>query len=125
MPREFQRTDRVAELIQRELAKLIQLKMRDPRVQMVTVSGVDLSRDLSHAKIYVSSLGESDEIQEIVKVLNGAKGFLRSELSQQVKLRMTPELHFKQDTSITEGNRIASLIDKAIAEDDEHPKDEE
>lgn len=119
MAKEYSRTQRVADQIQKELAQLIQLEMKDPRLGMVTVSAVDVSRDMSFADIYVSFLGVDDQekIDQSLKVLSQAAGFLRSQLARAIKLRFTPQLRFFYDNSLRRGAYLSSLIDEAIAKD--------
>ncbi|WP_299731158.1 30S ribosome-binding factor RbfA [uncultured Endozoicomonas sp.] len=119
MAKEYSRTQRVADQIQKELAQLIQLEMKDPRLGMVTVSIVEVSRDMSFADIYVSFLGVDDQeqIDESLKVLNQASGFLRSQLARAIKLRFTPQLRFFFDNSLRRGAYLSSLIDQAVAKD--------
>ena len=114
MPKEFSRTLRVGEQIQRQLATIIQHEMKDPRLSgMVTVADVEVSRDLTHARVYVSLLGSSEEIESSLDVLNRATGFLRSELSHRLSLRVTPSLRFIHDRTTEQGNRIDELIRSA------------
>jgi len=135
MLEQSQRQQRVADLVQRELAVLIQLEVNDPRIGMVSVTAVDVSRDLAYAEVYVTVLnsasgGEGDqaggepagdldklEIEENVKALNKAAGFLRSLLAKRLKLRTTPKLRFHYDGSIRRGNKLSSLIDEALKAD--------
>lgn len=119
MAREFKRTDRVGDEIQRELALLLQRQVKDPRVPMTTVSGVKVSRDLLNANIYVTFLGRDnpDQISDAVKVLNHMSGFLRSMLAQRVRMRQLPRLMFHYDDSLSRGRHLSSLIDAAIASD--------
>ena len=117
MPKEFSRTRRVGEQMQRELAQLIQQEIKDPRIGMLTVLSVEVSRDLSHAKVYVSSLSSEEDMQQSLQILTRASGFLRHEIGRRIKLRIIPELHFVHDKSIERGNRLSSLIDAAIASD--------
>ena len=113
--RDFARTDRVAEQIRRELAELIRLEVKDPRVRMVTLNEVEVSADYSHARVYYTALeGESDKLQQ---GLERASGFLRSQLAHVMKLRVTPQLHFIYDTSVERGSRLSQLIDDAVASD--------
>lgn len=120
--RGFNRTDRIAEYMAKEIALLIQYKIKDPRIQkMISVSEVQVSRDLSHAKVYVSMLADEQEIIDAVSVLNHAAGYLRSLLAQKMSLRTTPALEFIFDKSFIEGNRMSALIDKLL-EDDEQKK---
>ena len=128
MAQEYSRTQRVADQIQRELAALIQREVKDPRVGMATVSAVEVSRDLSHAKVFVTILnGDEDqqEIAESVKALNNASGFLRSQLGQRMKLRIVPTLRFHFDDSLSRGNYLSNLIDKARASDPEQDSNAE
>jgi ribosome-binding factor A len=117
MPKDFSRTRRVGEQMQRELAQLIQQEIKDPRIGLVTVIAVEVSRDLSHAKVFVSSLNSDEGMQQTLEILGRAKGFLRHELGRRMKLRTIPDLHFVHDESIERGNRLSSLIDQAIAKD--------
>jgi ribosome-binding factor A len=117
--REFKRTDRVGDQLQKELAVLIQREVKDPRLGMVTVSGVTVSRDLGYADVYVTLLGEdsSERIKENLKVLRQAAGFLRSQIARRIKLRHVPELRFHYDESVVRGQRLSSLIDEAVSSD--------
>ncbi|WP_249975240.1 30S ribosome-binding factor RbfA [Vreelandella olivaria] len=117
--REFKRTDRVADQLQKELAVLIQREVKDPRLGMVTVSGATVSRDLGYADIYVTLLGEQDpeRIKENLQVLKRAAGFLRSQIAKRIKLRHVPELRFHYDESVVRGQHLSSLIDEAVSTD--------
>ncbi|KXS37182.1 MAG: ribosome-binding factor A [Halomonadaceae bacterium T82-2] len=130
--REFQRTDRVADQLQQELAVLIQREVKDPRLGMVTVSGVTVSRDLGYADVYITLLGDDDpaRIKENLAVLKRAGGFLRSQIARRVKLRHVPELRFHYDESVARGHKLSSLINEAVESDrvrrgDEASDDEE
>jgi len=114
MPRDFSRTLRVAEQIKRELADLIRLEVKDPRVGMVTLTDVEVTGDYAHAKIFFTTLGDSDQITAAAVGLNHAAGFLRHELGHRIKLRSIPQLHFTYDESIERGARISQLIDQAV-----------
>lgn len=109
------RSARIAEEIQRSLAELIRLELRDPRVGLVTLTGVELSRDQSHAKVYFTVLGSADEAQDAGLGLAHAAGFLRSELAHRLTTRKVPELHFEFDASVERGVRLSRLIDEAVA----------
>jgi len=113
MPRGFSRATRLADQIQRDLADLIRLEVRDPRVGLVTITTVEVTRDLSHARVFVTSLTET-AAAESVQALTHAAGFLRSRLAQTLKLRTIPELHFVYDASIERGVRLSKLIDEAV-----------
>jgi ribosome-binding factor A len=117
VPKEFSRTERLGELIQRELAVLIQQEAKDPRLSMITVNDVVISKDLSNAKVYVTVLADEATIKQNITLLNKMAGFLRSQLSRRIKARMIPELKFIYDKTVLEGNRLAKLIDQALAKD--------
>ena len=123
MAKEFSRTQRIGDQMQRELALLIQREIKDPRLGLVTITAVDVSRDLSHAKIFITIMGQDDD-QEAVKgnlrILNDAAGFLRMQLGRSMKLRTVPQLHFNYDASIRRGVELSSLIERAVAEDRKH-----
>lgn len=134
------RAQRVADQIQRILADLIMREIRDPRVGMVSVTGVDVSRDFAYATVYVTvmmrdggsldmqlkDMGELDrkQIDDSLMVLNKAAGYLRSLLGKELSLRTTPALQFRYDDSIARGRYLSSLIDKALAEDSVHLHDD-
>ena len=115
MPREFPRTRRVGEQIQREVAGILQEEFKDPRLGMISVSGVEVSRDLAHAKVYISVLGGDEDVSETIKVLNKAAGFIRHQLGQRMRLRSVPQLRFLYDGSLAEGARMDALIAEALA----------
>lgn len=128
MAKEYSRTQRVAEQIQRDLAQLIQFQIRDPRLGMVTVSHVRISKDLSYAEVFVTVLplngaDETEATQLAVKILNDAAGYLRTELAKGIKLRIMPQLRFTFDDSVDRGRRLHTLISDAVRKD--APKDEE
>lgn len=114
MPRDFSRTLRVAEQIQRELADLIRLEVKDPRVGMVTLTDVEVTADYAHAKVFFTIFGDSNQIEEAAAGLTHAAGFLRHELGRRIKLRSIPQLHFTYDESIERGIRLSQLIDQAV-----------
>jgi len=124
MPKDASRPRRVAEQIQRELAELIQLEVKDPRVGMVTLTDVEVSADYAHAKVYFSLLGDQARVNEAMKGLNSAAGFLRSQVAHRMKLRVMPMLHFVHDISIEQGARLDKLIADAVAEDARHPSED-
>ena len=120
MTKEFNRTDRIAQMIQRKLALIIQQEIKDPRLpRFITVSEVVVAADLSHAKIYITVLGDKEVGQQTLKILNGAASYLRTTLARVIKLRTIPQLHFVYDTSLEEGNRLSKLIDQVAPPDDE------
>ncbi|WP_100640698.1 30S ribosome-binding factor RbfA [Alteromonas facilis] len=121
MAREFSRTDRVSQQIHKEVASILQneVKHRIPGLIMVTVSGVEVSRDLAHAKVFVTFY-ENDQavIEENLKLLQDAKGMVRSLLAKRIRMRAVPAIHFVRDSSLTEGIRISNLVSQTIAEDE-------
>lgn len=123
MPKEFPRARRVAELIQRELSRLIAAELQDPRLRLVTVTDVEVTRDLAHARVFISVLG-SDDASDAVAALRHAAGHLRRELGGVLRLRMLPDLHFVEDRVLVAGSRISALINEAVAEDRRHYRDE-
>ncbi len=104
------RTGRVGEQIKKELSLLIQSEMKDPRIGFVTVTGVDVTNDLSQAEVYLSVMGDEEQKANSVKGIEKATGFLRSELGKRIRLRHTPELIFNIDESIAYGSRIEELL---------------
>ena len=117
MAKEYQRSTRVAEQLQRELAGMIGRVLEDPRVGMVTVTAVQLTKDLSYAKVYVSSIGGSLTQQELVHALQHASGFMRHEIGRAMKLRIQPELRFYYDETEERAARLEALIARANSED--------
>ena len=112
------RIGRINEEIQRELANLIRT-VKDPRVHgLVSITAVDTTSDLRYAKVYVSVLDRSD-VNEVVKGLKSAAGYLRRELGRALTLRYTPELQFQADDSIERGVRMVSMIDQILEEDEQ------
>ncbi|PFG11156.1 MULTISPECIES: 30S ribosome-binding factor RbfA [unclassified Marinobacter] len=134
MAREFSRIDRIGDQMQRELAQLIQREIKDPRVGMITVNAVKVSRDLGYADIYVSLLtteelgAESPEVKESLAVLNKASGFLRGQVGRAMKLRVVPLLRFHFDELQGYSRRLDGLIRKAVgdqpavSDDDNNPE---
>ena len=105
---------RIADQIQRSLAEVIRLELRDPRVGLVTLTGVELSRDQSHAKVFFTVLGAESASADALEGLQRAAGFLRSELAHRLTTRKVPELHFAFDESVERGVRLSRLIDEAV-----------
>jgi ribosome-binding factor A len=118
LSKEFSRARRIGEQIQRELAQLIQHEINDPRLgKMVSVSGVEVSRDLAHAKVYITQMIGDDSREDTLVALNSAAGFLRSEVGRRLSVRTVPQMKFFYDNSIERGGELSALIDKAIASD--------
>lgn len=127
MAREFKRTERVADFLKRELATLIQQELRDPRLGMISVTEAQVSRDLSHAKVYVTVLGKdsAEQAEPSLAVLNQAAGFLRSQLARMNNARTTPRLRFYYDDSVGRGQALSQLIDQAVSADRKRSTDGE
>lgn len=106
------RVGRVGEQVKKELSVLLQTELKDPRIGFVTVTGVEVTNDLSQAKVFLSVLGSEEQKEATLKALAKAKGFLRTELGRRIRLRHTPELIFKIDASIDYGSRIEALLQK-------------
>lgn len=115
MPKDYSRTLRIADQIQRELADLIRNELKDRRVGMITLTGVEVAQDYGHAKVFYTTLGSEGDNFLTGKGLEHAAGFLRSELSHRLKLRVVPQLHFIYDQSVERGMRLSQLIDEAVA----------
>lgn len=124
MGKAFLRTGRVAEQIQRELADLIQMEVKDPRVGLVTLTGVEVTQDYAHAKVYFTTMKSAEQAPKAQAGLDHAAGFLRSQLAHRMKLRIMPQLHFIYDTSVENGVRLSQLIDEAVASDKAHQREE-
>ncbi|MBI3569921.1 MAG: 30S ribosome-binding factor RbfA [Gammaproteobacteria bacterium] len=122
--KESNRPRRVAELIKRELALIIPRELEHPLAHRITLTHAEAPRDMSSVKIYFTLLDGAAAAKEAAKALNQAAGFLRHTLRDRVVLRAIPELRFQYDESVDRGARLTSLIDKAIAEDKEHPQDD-
>ena len=117
MARDFQRSRRVEEQIQRLLAELVRREVKDPRVGPVTITAVEVSRDLSHAKVYFLPFDARRSATEVGAALASAAGFLRVHLKKQLAMRHVPELHFLPDKTIDEAARLSALINTAVASD--------
>lgn len=117
MPKSYSRTLRIADQIQRELADLIRNELKDRRVGMITLTDVEVSQDYAHAKIFYTTLGSKEDNFLTDKGLEHATGFLRSQLSHRLLLRVVPQLHFIYDESVERGIRLSQLIDKAVEQD--------
>jgi ribosome-binding factor A len=116
MPRDFKRSERVAGQIRRDLARLIQQEIKDPEVGFVGLSDVEVTRDLSHAKVFITVF-EPEKAKESLKALRRASTFLRLRLGQELRLRHVPELHFVHDDSVEQGSHIDDLISRALNAD--------
>ena len=121
MAKQSQRSKRIGDQIQRELADLIRLEVKDPRVGFITLTDVEVTPDYAHAKVFFTTLGAAERITEAREGLMRAAGFLRSQLAHRLKLRVVPQLQFVYDESVERGRRLSTLIDEAVAsQQDEH-----
>lgn len=125
MAKDYSRTERVGQQYQREIAMILQQEIKDPRVSMVTVSAVEVSRDLAYAKVFVTFFHDDDEQLKVsLKVLNDAAGFVRSLLGKRIRARIVPALRFVHDPSLNEGIRMSRLVDEAVQRDKGKQKDD-
>lgn len=115
MPKNFSRADRVAQQIQRDIAELIRGELDHPKAKLVTITDVEVTRDYSHAKIFYTVLGTEEEAAEIGKILEHAKGYLRSQIARGISLYKMPELHFVYDHSVEHGVALTRLINEATS----------
>ena len=116
MPRDFKRSERVAGTLRRELARLIQAEIKNPDVGFISLSDVEVSRDLAHARVFVTVF-EPEKAASSLQALGKAAGYLRRRLGQEMRIRSIPELHFEHDASVETGQQMDSLIEAAIASD--------
>ncbi|KES18614.1 MULTISPECIES: 30S ribosome-binding factor RbfA [Gilliamella] len=125
MAKAFNRSSRVGHELQKEIAIILQREIKDPRLGMVTVSGVDISRDLSYAKVFVTFLNDDDPqvIEQGLNVLNDAKGYIRTLIGKAMRLRIIPEIKFFYDESLVKGMQMSSLVSDVIKQDNERHKD--
>jgi len=124
MPKEYSRSQRVVEQIRRELAELIRLEVKDPRVGFITLTDVEITPDYAHAKVFFTSMTGEADVPEIQQGLRRASGFLRRELGRRIRIHTIPELHFHYDRSVEEGSRLSRLIDDVVREDEARHQDE-
>ncbi|CAM3602455.1 ribosome-binding factor A [Rouxiella silvae] len=126
MAKEFSRTQRVSQEMQKEIAIILQREVKDPRVGMATVSGVEVSRDLAYAKVFVTFLDvlttepqDPDRVKNGIKALQDAQGFIRTLIGKAMRLRVVPELTFAYDDSLVEGMRMSNLVTNVVKNDAE------
>lgn len=121
-PRGFQRSDRVAEQVRRDLADLLRTELKDPRVGMISLTSVELTPDYAHAKVFFTTLN-AEHLSDIEQGLKRASGFLRRELGRRIHIHTLPELHFIYDNSLERGSSLSQLIDQANQLSDQTPED--
>ncbi len=124
MPKQFYRSERVSGQLRRELAQLIQREIKDPGVGFISVSDVEVTRDLAHAKVFITVF-EADKARDTMKALQKAAGFLRRRLGHELRMRNIPELHFLHDASVETGQKMDQLIATAVASDNKLGEDGE
>lgn len=112
------RPERLAEAIKKEVSDMIRDELKDPRIGFATITSVDVSGDMRYAKIFISVFGEPEAQQKTIDALESARGFVRSELGRRIRLRYTPELSFKLDSSIQRGTRVIKLLDEVSGDGD-------
>jgi len=119
MAREFKRADRVADAVQRCLAQAISVEVRDPRLGMVNINAVEVSRDLANARVFYTLVGEEDPEQKDLSatILNKAASFLRGIIGREMTMRSVPHLSFVYDSATVRGQELSELIDRAVASD--------
>jgi len=117
------RAGRVGDLVLREIADLVMKKLKDPRVKGITLTGVDVSRDLRNAKVYFSLIGDEKQVIEAQAGLDSAKGFIRRQIGLRLELKYVPDLVFKHDPSLETGSRMEKLFQKIKAHDAPNPKE--
>ncbi len=114
------RPGRLKEAMKEEISDIIRKEMKDPRIgELTTITGVEVTKDLRHAKVYVSVFGDEKKQEDAIRALQSAAGFIRSELARRIRLRHTPELTFHLDTSIAHGARISELINRVKSQDEQ------
>jgi ribosome-binding factor A len=123
MPREFPRARRVEEQLKRLLADLVRREVKDPRVGLVTITGVEVSKDLSHARVYFTPFAGVGDAAAALDALRHAAGYLRHQVRNEMRLRVAPELDFRLDDSVERGARLSALIHDAIESDRQRQAD--
>lgn len=108
MPKEYSRARRVAELVRRELADIMLTRISDPRLGLITITAVDVSKDLKHAKVFITQLEQDETVQ---KILNKASRFLNKELCSRLSMKVCPQLRFEYDHSVERGTVLSKLIE--------------
>jgi ribosome-binding factor A len=117
-----QRANRVGDLILREVADLLMTKVKDPRVKKITVTGISVSKDLRYARVYYSLIGDEREILEAQQGLDSARGFIKREIGLRMDLRYIPDIVFKHDPSLAEGDHMEKLFQKLRTEEASDPE---
>ena len=116
---DHRRVERVGQLLREEMARLLRRELNDPRVERVTITGVDVTPDLRHAKVHVRTLGDETPVEEAIEGLESAAGYLRGALGKELRLRRIPEFQFEADRTLERAMRIESLLDEVMPDDDD------
>jgi len=124
MSREFGRNRRIAEQMRRNLSEIVRREVKDPRLQFMTITDIEVSGDLSHANIFFSLLDPKQDPQAASEALQRAAGFIRKQLGHGMRIRQVPQLHFMHDESLARGARLTALIDDAVSRDREAAEDD-
>ncbi len=124
MPREFSRSQRMAEQIRRELSEIVRDELKDPRMGLCSFTAVKLSRDLGHAVVFCTVLDDTHR-DESIETLNRAAGFIRSQIAARIRARSVPQLKFVNDDSVERGAAMEELINKALSADKLHHNENE
>lgn len=114
----YQRSDRVKELLRQEISQIIREEIKDPRIGFATVTDVEISQDLRHAKVFISIYGDEDNRNQTLKGLQSASGFIRGEVGKRIRMKHVPEILFRFDESIERGARIFELLHEIENEDE-------
>jgi ribosome-binding factor A len=120
LPRDYPRSRRIAEQVQRWLVDIIRLELKDPRVGLLTITDVEVTPDQKLARVFFTLLGDETKVEEAARALTHAAGFLRSQLARRFETRSVPQLEFVYDTSVERGSRLSQLIEAAVADDARH-----
>ena len=124
MPR-YRRTDRINELLREEIALMVRNEVRDPRVGLATITAVETSPELDHARVYITTLGDEQDRTEVLAGLASAAPFIRTQLSKRLRMRRVPELHFQYDRMLDEATRIEQLLREALPDERVQGSDDE
>ena len=125
MPKDYARSRRVGEQMQRLLGEVLLRDVKDPRVEGVSITAVEVSRDLSHATVWYSLLDPAADPAPAGEALGRAAGLIRGKLGRAMYIRHVPALHFRHDESVARGARLSELIDRAVAADKDRPDDDD
>lgn len=117
------RARRIAEQMRNELGRILLQEAKDPRFKLVSITDLEISRDLSHARVFFTIADNKENIDSIIEALDKAKSFIRVKLAEELNLRITPKLRFIHDVSVEQGRRLSALIDQAIAKDSNKSND--